>query len=164
MASPQQIAWLRSMYAAAQAAGHKWPAAAACEAAAESGWGAHLPPNSNNVLGIKAFSGWTGPVVGAPGTEQNKDGSWTGPQSNLWCVFASPQACFAQQVTILKEPRYAQAMAATTVEAYITAECQIWSSGQAKGQMVTTLLQAHAKDLGVNLATLAAANIAPSAS
>jgi flagellum-specific peptidoglycan hydrolase FlgJ len=159
MVSPQQIAWLKRMYAAAQGAGHKWPAAAACEAAAETGWGAHMPPNSNNVLGIKKFNGWTGPVVGAPGTEQNKDGSWSGRQADLWCVFASPQACFAQQVSILKEPRYAKAMAATTVEDYITEECHVWSTGQAKGQVVTRILHAHAKDLGVNLATLAAANV-----
>jgi hypothetical protein len=131
------------MYEAAKAAGHKWPNAAACEAAVETGWGEHMPPNSNNVLGIKRYDGWQGPVVGANGTEQNKDGSWTGPQADQWCVFESPEACFAQQMIILKEPRYAAAMEASTVESYIIEECSIWSTGILKGQAVLQTYNAH---------------------
>ena len=54
MVSPEQLAWLQSAFDAAKQANHPWPDAAACEAAAETGWGVHVPPNSNNVLGIKA--------------------------------------------------------------------------------------------------------------
>ena len=143
MASSQQITWLTQMFQAASAANHKWPAAAACEAVIETGWGLHTPPSSNNVLGIKAYRGWTGPVVGASGTEQNPDGTWTGPQSDYWCVFTSPQACFAEQMLILQEPRYASAMAAVTIEMYITLECAVWSTGLTKGQAVLETYNAH---------------------
>lgn len=143
MASPEQLEWLRQAYQAAVAANHKWPGCAAAEAAAEAGWGAHTPPRSNNVLGIKAYKGWSGRVVSANGTEQNQDGSWTGPQSDLWCVFPSMADCFRQQMMILNEPRYAAAMMATDPVAYIIAECQVWSTGQAKGQIVISIWHAH---------------------
>jgi hypothetical protein len=154
MATTQEIAWLTGSFFAAKLAteGAPWllkitpeqyAAAAACEAAAETGWGAHMPPNSNNVLGIKAYRGWTGKVVTADGTEQNADGSYTGPQSDLWCVFDSIEACFAEQLMILQEPRYAQAAEATTIEAYILAECAVWSTGLQKGQVVTQIYEAH---------------------
>lgn len=154
MATPQQIAWLTGTFFAAKLAtqGAPWllkitpeqyAAAATCEAAAETGWGAHLPPNSNNVLGIKAYRGWTGKVVTADGTEQNADGSYTGPQSDLWCVFNSIEACFTEQIQILQEPRYADAQDALTIDAYILAECSVWSTGQAKGAIVLQIYHAH---------------------
>lgn len=157
MATPTQLAWLQGSYHAALLAtltpdGPPWSlkieteqyaAAAACEAAVETGWGAHLPPNSNNVLGIKAYKGWTGPVVSADGTEQNTDGSWTGPESDLWCVFSSPEACFAEQLMILQEPRYAKAAEAETVMQYIVEECAVWSSSQSKGALVLQIFNSH---------------------
>ncbi len=146
MANARQLAFLTEMLEAAKAAHHKWPAAAACEAAVETGWGAHIPHGSNNVLGIKAYRGWTGPVISAAGTEQNRDGSWTGPQADRWCVFASPKECFAEQMLIMQEPRYASAMRASAIEAYIVAECAVWSTGQAKGDEVLQTYEAH-KDL-----------------
>jgi len=128
---------------------------AACESAEETGWGKSLPKGSNNYLGIKATKSWTGPVVGASGTEQNPDGSWTGPQADLWRVYANPQACFADQLHILataKNPDgsliYAQALAAETPEDYITAECAKWSTGLAKGQQVTIIYDNHGKMSG----------------
>ncbi len=146
MASPAQLLFLTQMFQAAKDAQHKWPAAAACEAVCETGWGAHTPSGSHNVLGIKAYHGWTGPTVGAAGTEQNKDGSWTGPQPDRWCVFDSPASCFRQQMLILQEPRYAAAMEAPSIESYIAAECAIWSTGILKGQQVLQTYNAH-KDL-----------------
>lgn len=143
MITPQQQQFLLDMYEEAKIANHKWPQAAAAESVVETGWGAHIPANSFNVLGIKAYRGWTGPIVGATGTEQNTDGSWTGPQADQWCVFPTYAACFAEQMLILQEPRYAAAMEAPTVEAYIVAECAIWSTGQQKGQAVLATLNAH---------------------
>lgn len=150
MLAPYQIQFLKTAFAAATEAQHKWPAAAAAEAAQETGWGEHTPPNSNNVLGIKAYKGWTGKKVSANGTEQNKDGSWTGPQSDLWCTFPDMSGCFAEQMKILQEPRYAKAMAATTIEDYITEECRVWSTGILKGQAVLSIYHAHKDLLGGN--------------
>lgn len=146
MATPQQIQALKDMYEAAKQANHKWPAASACEAMIETGWLQHVPRNSFNVLGIKAYRGWDGPVVAANGTEQNKDGSWTGPQSDKWCVFPSYAACFEEQMKILQEPRYLAAMEAPTIESYIVTESSIWSTGIEKGKSVLATYNAH-KDI-----------------
>jgi hypothetical protein len=146
MASPEQLSALSRMYEAAKEAQHKWPGAAAAEAMVETGWLKHMPPGSNNVLGIKAYRGWTGPTVSSTGTEQAANGSWSGPQDDTWCVFDSPIACFEEQMMILLEPRYAAAMEAPTIQSYIIAECAIWSTGLAKGTAVLQVFNAH-KDL-----------------
>lgn len=146
MLSPAQISYLKTAFAAATEAQHKWPAAAAAESAQETGWGVHMPPDSNNVLGIKAYKGWAGKKVSADGTEQNTNGTWTGPQADLWCAFACMADCFREQVRILQEPRYALAMSATTIEGYIVEECKVWSTGILKGQSVLAIYHAH-KDL-----------------
>ena len=98
---------------------------------------------SYNCLGIKVFKGWTGSSVNANGTEELPDSEWTGPQLDNWCVFPSFEACFAQQVIILQEPRYAAARAATTPEAYIAAECPVWSTNQQKAADVLATYHAH---------------------
>lgn len=144
MTAAERTAFLLRMKTAAAA--HKWPGCAAAEAAMETGWGEHIPKNSNNVLGIKAYKGWTGPIVYANGTEQSPNGEWTAEQLDGWCVFASPQECFAEQMKILQEPRYAAAMAATTPENYIMAECRVWSTGILKAEGVLTIWRCH-KDL-----------------
>ena len=118
---------------------------AVCEATAETGWGQHEPPGSLNVLGIKHMKGdgWTGKVVGADGTEQNPNGSWTGKQPDMWRVYPTYEACFADQCRILQEPRYRVAMASVTAEGYIQAECETWSTSQAKGTVVTGIFVGH---------------------
>jgi len=148
MLQPYQIDFLKTAKVAAESAGHKWPGAAAAESAQETGWGPHTPPNSNNVLGIKAYRGWTGKKVSANGTEQNPDGNWTGPQKDLWCVFPDLAGCFAEQMKILQEPRYAKAMSASTIEDYIIEECRVWSTGILKGQSVLAIYKAHIDILG----------------
>jgi hypothetical protein len=155
MLTPDQITNYQTAYKAAFAAANAympWPLkispeqyaeCAATEAMIETGWLAHMPPNSNNCLGIKAYKGWPGAVVGATGTEQNPNGSWTGPQADLWCVFPSLEACFTEQLHILQEPRYAVAADSPTPESYIIAECKIWSTGIMKGQSVLSTYNAH---------------------
>jgi flagellum-specific peptidoglycan hydrolase FlgJ len=155
MPTPQQLNYLRTMYLAAKSANHPQPGPAAAEAANETGWGAHVPAGSNNELGIKAYHGWKGSVVGAKGTEQNPDGSWTGPQNDLWAVFPSPEACFAEQWKIITTNRlkdgslrYAKALEAKTPEEYIAAECPIWSTNQQKAQQVLLTYHSHLDILG----------------
>jgi flagellum-specific peptidoglycan hydrolase FlgJ len=144
----QRSLWLASMLPHAKASGHKWPAAAVAEAAVETGWGEHYVHQSNNVLGIKAFGSWKGPKFAAPGTEQNKDGSYTVPASMMWRGYPSFDACFADQMVILHEPRYAAALAASTIQAYILEECAIWSTGQEKGKDVLLTFRSHLDVLG----------------
>jgi flagellum-specific peptidoglycan hydrolase FlgJ len=155
MASPQQLMFLQVAKHAATQAGHRWPGCAAAEAAAETGWGADLPPGSNNFLGIKPPHDWKGKVVYSNGTEQRKDGSWTGPQHDAWCVFPTMADCFAQQMSILQTAKnldgtliYADALAATTPETYIAAECKHWSTSQAKTDTVLTIYHSHQDILG----------------
>lgn len=143
MTLEQRVQFLKDMKAAAIGAHHPWPGAAAAESAVETGWGQHVPKGSNNYLGIKAFHGWAGPTVSADGTEQSKDGVWSGPQHDLWCVFQSAEDCFAEQVVILHEPRYAAALEAPTVESYIVTESAIWSTGILRGSAVLQTFNAH---------------------
>jgi proteasome lid subunit RPN8/RPN11 len=51
--------------------------------------------------------------------------------------------CFAEQMKILQEPRYAKAMAAATPEDYILEECKVWSTGLQKGQQVLSIYHLH---------------------
>lgn len=155
MASSSQLAFLLAMYKSAQRAAavytpwtlgikpKQYAACAAAEASEETGWGVDLPPYSENVLGIKVFDGWKGRSVAADGTEQGKDGSWTGPQHDLWCAFANTDDCFKQQLMILQESRYAVVRQATKPEDYIIRECAIWSTGLQKGSTVTTIYHSH---------------------
>lgn len=147
MASLAQIEWLKTAHEAAKKAGHKWPECAACEAAVETGWGQHIPHGSNNVLGIKAYRGWTGKTTRAKGTEQAPTGEWSAPEQDSWCVFPTMEDCFREQMKILAETRYQKALAATTPEAYITEECRVWSTGILKGQAVLQVYHAHKADL-----------------
>lgn len=147
--NPLEIPFLRKMLAAAKSVNHPWPGAAAAESWCETG-GIHFPPNSNNVLGIKPPRGWTGPTVLADGTEQRNDGSYTGPQADLWAVFPDYASCFAEQVNILHNATdghgnllYAAALSAATIEDYIVAECKEWSTGILKGQAVLQTYHAH---------------------
>jgi hypothetical protein len=102
-----------------------------------------MPPGSNNVLGIKAYRGWLGPTIDSTGTEQAANGTWTGPQDDVWCVFDSPTACFEEQMKILLEPRYAAALEAPTIQSYIISESAVWSTGLSKGMAVLTVYNSH---------------------
>jgi hypothetical protein len=134
-----------------------YPGAAAAEAWNETGgWPPKKLPDmpmlgttpSYNCLGIKLFKGWTGRAVSADGTEQLQDGEWTGEQLDSWCVFDSFEACFAQQLIILQEARYAAARAATTIDEYISVESGIWSTDKQKGSDVLATYNAHIYILG----------------
>lgn len=69
------------------------PVIAAAMAALETGFGKSTPPNSNNVLGIKAGSSWDGPTVDAKTHEYTPAGQRY-PSSASWRVYPSVQACF----------------------------------------------------------------------
>jgi hypothetical protein len=162
MANALELKFLPIFYAAAVAAGHPWPAAAACEAWNETGgqpgdrW-PHMPmladgSPSYNCLGIKAGHGYAGKTVTADGTEVLPDGSSTGPQADNWRVYECFEDCFSDQIFILHHEgggaTYAKALAATTIEDYVTAECAEWSTNPAKAGQVLATYRDHRDLLG----------------
>lgn len=162
MATPQQLDFMRTAYASAKLAASQcvawpltipqylWIGAVAAEACVETGWGAHMPPNSRNCLGINAGKNYKGQIVDSNGTEQFPNGQMTGPTEHHWRVYATYADCFADQLHILETERepdgslsYQAALSANTVETYITAECAKWSTGITKGQSVLQTYHSH---------------------
>jgi len=150
MATEQQLQFLKEMYESAKRADHRWPGAAACEAVTETGWSAHIPKGSNNVLGIKALGKYKGPYVTADGTEQNADGTFTIPASMAWRVYKTTDDCFRDQMVILTTQRngdgallYQKALDADTPEDYIVEESKIWSTGVLKGAIVLQIYKRY---------------------
>jgi hypothetical protein len=153
MGNPIEIPFLVKCKAAATEAAHPFPGAAAAEAWNETG-GIHFPPNSNNILGIKAFKGYAGATVFANGTEEVA-GVFTPPAVMRWRAYPSFADCFADQVAILRNERdahglltYQAALDAATPEEYIAAECPIWSTNTSKAQDVLLTYHAHLDVLG----------------
>lgn len=139
----QRSLWLASMKQHAANAGHKWPGAAAAEAANETGWGEHYIIASHNVLGIKAFGSWKGPRYTANGSEQ-VGGVLTAPAPMDWRGYPTFEACFADQMHILTtDPRYWAALSAPTVESYIITEAHLWSTNAQKGRDVLLTYNSH---------------------
>lgn len=146
MTTPSQERFLTQAKAAAKTAGHPWPAAAAAEAALESGWGRSSSAREhNNLLGIKPPSWWQGATFTAPTTEVY-DGRIT-PVVSGWAGFASWEECFACQVAILNRNKsYAPALAAKTPEGYILAVSKVWATDPNRGPNIVRIYRAH-KDL-----------------
>lgn len=69
------------------------PDAAAAQACLETGFGKHVPPGSNNVLGIKAGSSWLGPVVNAATHEYLPGGGKVDTRA-WWRVYEQVEHCF----------------------------------------------------------------------
>lgn len=69
------------------------PAVAAAMAAHETGFGRSVPPGSNNVLGIKAGTSWTGPTVNAQTHEYTPAGERYDTRA-AWRVYPDVEACF----------------------------------------------------------------------
>jgi len=140
-----------------------WPGCAAAEAWCETGGFGAFPEMpmlaggtpSYNCLGIKGFAGYQGPTVAADGTEALSDGGMSGPQADNWRVYASFEACFADQIAVLHGEknadgtlRYQAALDAATPEEYIAAECAKWSTDPQKAANVLATWRAHQDLLG----------------
>lgn len=88
--------------ASARAAGFPInPLAAAAQACHETGFGASTPPQSHNVLGIKAGRSWTGPTVDAR-THEYYNGQRNDNVIGRWRVYPSVQACFEDYGSIIQ--------------------------------------------------------------
>lgn len=78
------------------------PLAAAAQACHETGFGRSTPPNSHNVLGIKAGRSWTGPSVNAR-THEYYGGRRDDNVMGNWRVYPSVQACFEDYGAVIKQ-------------------------------------------------------------
>lgn len=77
------------------------PLAAAGQACHETGFGQSTPPDSNNVLGIKAGKWWTGPTVDAK-THEYYGGVRHDDVAGRWRAYPSVQDCFEDYGKIIK--------------------------------------------------------------
>jgi flagellum-specific peptidoglycan hydrolase FlgJ len=134
---------------AAYKAGHVWPDFAACEAALESAWGGSaLAVQANNLFGQKQAHP---PVAGTEtmelATREFVRDAWVAVPAQ-WVKFADWNACFAERMSLLRRlspeyPHYAEALAATTGEAYVTAVSKSWSTDPERSAKVLAVHRQH---------------------
>jgi flagellar protein FlgJ len=115
--STQQAAFARALWPDAQQAARQLgvsPVALLAQAALETNWGRDLPQDgsggtSNNLFGIKAGPGWSGPAV-ANSTREYSGGSASTVKAQFRS-YGSAGQCFQDYVDLLKSnPRYAAAL------------------------------------------------------
>lgn len=96
------------------------------QAADETGWGKHMPPGSNNVLGIKSLKGLPSVTVGTDEVIHGKTIEIRAP----FAVFPSIEACFdAHAKLIATDPAYAPAMACLpNVTAFTSAMAKVYAT------------------------------------
>jgi len=148
MLSPQNQFLLKAA-AAARAAGHLFPAYAACEAALESGWGlSHLAVEANNLFGQKqAHPPLHGTETLSLPTREFLHGAWVAVQA-AWIKFPDWESCFRERMALLRSlavawPNYGEALRATTGEQFITAVSRTWSTDPARAGKVLAVYDYH---------------------
>lgn len=148
MATKTQIEALVACAHAAKAAGHIFPAAAACEGAVETGWFTSLLYlRENNVFGTKQHQHPIYETVSLP-TREYLGNKWTIVNA-LWVSYPTVADSFADRMQTLRTlapayPHYAAALAATTPEEYLTQVSMSWSTGPTRGEQCVEILHAHA--------------------
>lgn len=173
--TPQEQFLLRAA-AAAQSAGHLFPAYAACEAALESGWGhSQLAVEANNLFGQKqAHPPLAGTETLALPTREFLHGAWVAVQAN-WVKFPDWESCFRERMALLRSlasawPNYAAALRATTGEQFVTEVSRSWSTDPARAGKVLAVYDYHrlalagSSELNVPGATLSSPSSAAAAS
>lgn len=147
MATAEQMNFLTGAAAAAKAAGHVFPAMAACEAAVESGWGAsELAREDNNLFGCKQHEHPVYSTVHIP-TREFENAHWLTVDA-AWVKYPTVQDCFADRMNTLRTmmtsyPHYAEALAAETPEAYVTAVSRSWSTDPERAANCIAIYHAH---------------------
>ncbi len=95
------------------------------QAALETGWGQQVPrrsdgASSHNLFGIKAGSGWRGPVAVVRTLEYGEEGLRT--ERARFRAYGSPAEAFDDYVRLVRaSPRYRAALAAGDAEGYLRA-------------------------------------------
>ena len=115
--SAQQAAFVHALWPDAQQAARQLgvnPVTLLAQAALETNWGRSVPQgaaggSSNNLFGIKASSGWSGPAVSSSTLEYSAGGAST--VKAQFRSYGSAGQCFQDYVDLLKSnPRYAAAL------------------------------------------------------
>ena len=113
----QQTAFARSLWPDAERASRQLgvsPVSLIAQAALETDWGRRTPrtssgSSSNNLFGIKASGGWSGPSVRS-GTQEYVNGAATATQARFR-AYGSCGQCFQDYTALLSgDPRYAAAL------------------------------------------------------
>ena len=117
VSTSQQTAFARSLWPDAERASRQLgvsPVSLIAQAALETDWGRSTPrtpggASSNNLFGIKASGGWSGPSVRS-GTREYVNGAATATQARFR-AYGSCGQCFRDYTALLSgDPRYAAAL------------------------------------------------------
>lgn len=139
-------AFLGKAQAAAVAAGHVWPAYAACEMALESAWGqSQLCRKYNNLFGQKQ-----GTKVALPypavvlGTQEFLPSGQVAAEQAAFLVFPDwATACRERMALLHRLPRYAPALAAADGPGFVRQVSAAWSTDPQRADHVLQIYQRH---------------------
>jgi flagellar protein FlgJ len=115
--STEQAGFARALWPDAQQAAQQLgvsPVTLLAQAALETNWGRSVPQaagagTSNNLFGIKATGGWSGPAVAS--STQEYSGGLPSTVTAQFRAYESPSQCFRDYVSLLRgNPRYAAAL------------------------------------------------------
>lgn len=113
----QQRAFAHSLWPDAERAARQLgvsPVSLIAQAALETDWGRRMPrtasgATSNNLFGIKAMGGWSGPSI-TNGTQEYRNGTASAVQAQFR-AYGSCSQCFQDYTALLRnDPRYAGAL------------------------------------------------------
>lgn len=139
--------FLLNTFEAARAAGHVFPAMAACEAAVESAWGqSKLFLEANNAFGVKQHQHPIFGTLSLP-TKEFLHGQWVVVDAE-WVKYPTLQDCFAdrmQTLTRLQDeyPHYKAALTAPDPETYVTEVSKSWSTDPNRAATCILIYHAH---------------------
>lgn len=147
MASEEQVGFLLGAAKAAKAAGHVWPAMAACEAAAESAWGtSELAVKAHNLFGCKQHQHPVYGTINLP-TREFENAAWK-TETDAFVDYPDDAAAFADRMQTLRTmsttyPHYALALAAETPTEYVTEVSRSWSTDPNRAATCIAIYWAH---------------------
>jgi flagellum-specific peptidoglycan hydrolase FlgJ len=147
MATDQQIAALKSVFAAAMESACLFPQAQACEVMVETTWlTSELGVKDNNLFGMKQHAHPIYGTVNLP-TKEFLHGGWT-TVTGSFVVYPTMADCFADRMATLEQlapiyQHYAAALKASTPEEFLTQVSLTWSTGPTRGQECIEILHAH---------------------
>jgi flagellum-specific peptidoglycan hydrolase FlgJ len=147
MASEQQIAALKTVFAAAMDAAVLYPQAQACEAMVETTWlTSELGVKGNNLFGTKQHAH---PIYGTMNlpTKEFLNGGWTAISAGF-VDYPTMADCFADRMATLERlapnyPNYAAALKAETPEEFLMLVSMTWSTDPNRGATCMAILHAH---------------------
>lgn len=148
MAMTEQDKFLVAACEAASKAGHPWPDYAACEAALESRYGQSLlARDGNNLFGTKQSA--TAPRYGTLDlpTKEYVEGEWETVMAH-WVKYPSWAESFTDRMDVLRRlqaryPHYANALKATSGEAFVREVSATWSTDPNRADKVLEIYAAH---------------------